>query len=143
MTVHEYERLVPRDEDLPEKVSVALDPNVAGTRILEVTTGRAHGVTETSVSYLRDEALHQVVYDETTGKVLGGNEPAVIEKVIAVSPESGQRRVREGGERFHQFKIKHDEQDDREYVHVHYVGDDGIFSHKLELDGSDKRKAAV
>ena len=71
MTVNEYAWLVPRYQDLPTKVRAALNPYIAGARILEVSTGRAHSLIETSFSYLRDEALHQVVYDKTTRKVCG------------------------------------------------------------------------
>lgn len=139
----EIEHIIPSYDQLSAEARAAFDPHLEGAQISQIVQAEAHGVVEMTVVYLRGTEIYEIIYDETSGKLLGGNEPAVIEKVIAILPESGQRRVREGGERFHQFKIKHDEHDDREYVHVHYMGDDGIFSRKLELDGRDKGKTAA
>ena len=139
----EIEHIIPGYEQLSAEARAAFDPHLGGAQISQIVQAKAHGVLETTVVYLRGTAIYEIIYDETTGKLLGGNEPAVIDRVIEILPESGQRHVCAGGERFHQFKIKHDEQDDREYVHVHYIGDDGIYSRKLELDGSDKRKTAA
>lgn len=141
MTMHDYEKIISDYADLPDAVRAVFDPFVAGAQILEITSGRAHGVVETGVSYLRDGTVNEIIYDETTRKILGGTEPAVIDAVIAALPASGKARVRQDGARIRKIKIKHDDMDDREYVHVHYLGDDGfITSLKLELDGSEKRK---
>lgn len=136
----EIERIIPSYNQVSDEAREAFDPHIAGAQISQIVQAEAHGVVEIAVTYLRGTDIYEIIYDETTGKLLGGTEPAVIKKVISVLPESGQRRVHEGGETFRKLKIKHDEQDDREYVHVHYVEGDRIISRKLELDGSDKRK---
>lgn len=142
MTETNFERVVATFSDLAEGSREALAPFLNEAEILEIVTAGAHGVVETSVSYLRSGKVHEIVYDETTRKILGGNEPAVIDQVVAVLPESGRQTVRDGG-RIHKIKIKHDDADDREYVHVHYIDDSGnIVNRKLELDGSRKREAA-
>ncbi len=139
MTIHEYEHLVEHYEELPDETRSALDPFLSGARIFEISTGRAHGVVETKINYLRDDKLHEIVYDETTRKILGGSEASVVDAVLAKLPESGRAAIRDAGERIRKIKIKHDDKDDREYVHVHYADSAGVLSAaKLECDGSPK-----
>ncbi len=141
MTTHDYEKIIASYADLPDDVRAVFDPFVSGAEVLEITSGRAHGVVETGVAYLRGGKAHEIIYDETTRKILGGTEPAVIDAVLAVLPASGKARIQQAGALIRKIKIKHDDMDDREYVHVHYLGDGGfITSMKLELDGADKQK---
>jgi hypothetical protein len=81
------------------------------------------------------------VWDATTKKLLGGSEKMVIEEVLKVLPDSGRDAIRKGGESIHHLKIKHDDHDDHEYVHVHFVDSQGgLTGMKIELDGTPKRK---
>ncbi|MCE8040067.1 MULTISPECIES: hypothetical protein [unclassified Halomonas] len=141
MTMAEQERVVNDFGSLPEETRQALSGFVEGAQILEIVTAHAHGVVETSVNYLRDGKVYDVIYDETTRKLLGGSEPAVFDRVIEVLPESGRAAVKvEAPQRIRKIKIKHDDKDHREYVHLHTIDQNGnISSRKLELDGRNKQ----
>lgn len=143
MTKAEHERVVKDFSALPQDTQKALGKFVEGVQVLEIVTAHAHGVVETSISYLRDGKVADVIYDETTGKLLGGSEPAVFDDVIAVLPEAGRKAVAEktiSPWRIRKIKIKHDDKDDHEYVHLHLIDSEGnISSSKMELDGSSKR----
>jgi len=139
MSDHDYERIVPDFNHLNAAAKDALAGYVEGAQILEIVTARAHGVIETGITYLRDARVHDVVYDETTGKILGGTEESVIQQVLSVLPESGRQEVLSGNRKIRKIKIKHDDKDDREYIHVHFIDASGnITSPKLELDGRPK-----
>ncbi|KGK41655.1 hypothetical protein LH51_13280 [Nitrincola sp. A-D6] len=143
LTKTEHERVINDFNTLAKDTQQVLREFIEGAQVLEIVTAEAHGVTETSISYLRGDKVADVIYDETTGKLLGGSEPAVFEKVIAVLPESGRQAVAEKTKapaKIRKIKIKHDEKDDREYVHLHTIDPEGnINSFKMELDGSSKR----
>ncbi|MCL7930354.1 hypothetical protein [Halomonas llamarensis] len=139
----EIERIISAYEQLSAETRAAFDPHVTGAQISRIIQADAHGVVEIAVTYLRGTDIYEIIYDETTGKLLGGNEPAVIEHVIGLLPESGQLAIHKGGETVRKLKIKHDESDDREYIHVHYGNDGQTTSLKLELDGSHKHKKAA
>ncbi|MEX2493501.1 MAG: hypothetical protein WD425_17250 [Nitrospirales bacterium] len=137
----ETKRSVPKYDQVSAEARKALDPYVSGAQIIDIQIKEAHGVVATTVIYVRQGKIHEIAYNESTHKIAAGDEPAVIEKVISVLPESAQRIVREGGQTLYKIKVKHDEKDDHEYIHVHYLADDGeILNRKLELDGSDKNQ---
>jgi len=140
MTMAEYEYVVKDFDSLSEDARQALAEFVDGAQIIEIVTSHAHGVVETSVSYLRDGKVYDVIYDETTRKLLGGSDPAVFDRVIAVLPESGRAAVQVlPPEKIRKIKIKHDDKDNREYVHLHTIDPEGnISNRKLELDGRSK-----
>ncbi|KGK41658.1 hypothetical protein LH51_13295 [Nitrincola sp. A-D6] len=127
---------------LSEAARDALGEFIEAVEVLEIVTAHNHGMTETSISYLRDGKVYEVLYDETTGKLLGGSEPAVFEKVIAVLPESGRQAVADRiktSQQIRKIQIKHDDKDDREYLHLHTIDpENNISDVKLELDGSCK-----
>lgn len=141
MTIAEQERVVNHFSDLNEDTQAILSPLVEGAQILEIVTAHAHGVVETSINYLRDGKAYDVIYDETTQKLLGGSEPKIFDQVIGVLPESGRVAVSvEAPWRIRKIKIKHDDKDHREYVHLHTIDADGnIRGQKFELDGRPKR----
>ena len=135
----ETERYISDYQEIAGEARNAFEPHIKGAQISTIATKAAHGVVETTVTYLRGSEVHEIIYDQTTGKLLCGSEPASIDQVIAVLPDAAQRAVRESGPTISHIKVKHDDKDHREYVHVHYRADDGeIISRKLELDGSDK-----
>lgn len=139
----EHERVINDFNLLATDTQQVLREFIEGAQVLEIVSADAHGVTEVSTNYLRGDKVFDVIYDETTRKLLGGSDPAVFEKVIAVLPESGRQAVAEktqSPQRIRKIKIKHDDKDHREYVHLHTIDSDGnINSFKMELDGSKKR----
>ena len=141
MTQKETKRLVPSYWDLSLEAQQATARFLVGAKLGEIVEANAHGVTEIEVGYFRHGKAHQLVWDATTKKLLGGSEKMVIEEVLKVLPDSGRDTIRKGGEAIHHLKIKHDDHDDHEYVHVHFVdGQGGLTGVKVELDGTPKRK---
>lgn len=141
MTMAEQERVINDFSLLSEDTRQALGKFVEGADLLEIITAHAHGVVETSVSYLRNGKVYDVIYDETTRKLLGGSEPAVFDHVMNVLPETGRAAIQlEAPWHIRKIKIKHDDKDHREYVHLHVIDPDGnIRSRKIELDGRAKQ----
>jgi len=141
MTQKETKRLVPSYWDLSLEAQQATARFLVGAKLGEIVEANAHGVTEIEVGYFRHGKAHQLVWDATTKKLLGGSEKMVIEEVLKVLPDSGRDTIRKGGESIHHLKIKHDDHDDHEYVHVHFVDSQGgLTGVKVELDGTPKRK---
>ena len=82
-----------------------------------------------------------MVYDATTQKLLGGNEPVVIQEVVKALPAPGREALGKGGSQIRKLKIKHDDKDDHEYIHVEYLDKTGLITnYKLEMDGRVKVK---
>lgn len=139
MTQKETKRLVASFWDLPLDTQQAIARFLVGAELGEIVEANAHGVTEIEVGYFRLGKAHQLVWDATTKKLLGGNEKIVIEEVMKHLPDGGKKAVQQGGEAVHHLKIKHDDRDDHEYMHVHFVdGQGSLTGAKLELDGSPK-----
>lgn len=139
MTQRETKRIVASFWDLPLEAQQATARFLVGAKLGEIVEANAHGVTEIEVGYFRHGKAHQLVWDATTKKLLGGSEKIVIEEVLRILPESGRETIRKGGEAIHNLKIKHDDHDDHEYMHVHFVdGQGGLTGFKVELDGSPK-----
>ncbi len=142
MTKHESKRLIASFLDLSIDTQQGVSRFLVGAKLGEIVEAKAHGVTEIEISYFKHGLAHRLVWDDTTRKLLGATEPLVIDAVIANLSPAGQLAVREGGETIRNLKIKHKDTDDREYLHVHYVNDEGYLSQqKLELDGRPKEAA--
>lgn len=142
MTQKETKRLVPSYWELPVDAQHATARFLVGAKLGEIVEANAHGVTEIEIGYFRHGKAHQLVWDATTRKILGGSEKMVIEEVLKHLPDSGLKAVQQGGEAIHHLKIKHDDHDDHEYMHVHFVDAKGnLTGVKLELDGAAKRSA--
>lgn len=140
MTQKETKRIVQSFWDLSLEAQQATARFLVGAKLGEIVEANAHQVTEIEVGYFRHGKAHQLVWDATTKKLLGGSEKVVIEEVLKHLPETGKQVIQQGGEAIHHLKIKHDDRDDHEYVHVHFVDEQGnLTSAKLELDGSPKR----
>jgi len=140
MTQKETKRIVPTFWDLSLEAQQAIARFLVGAKLGEIIEANAHPVTEIEVGYFRHGKAHQLVWDATTKKLLGGSEMVVIEEVLKHLPENGRKAIQQGGEAIHHLKIKHDDSDDHEYVHVHFVDGQGeLTGAKLELDGSLKR----
>lgn len=141
MTQMETKRLVPSYWDLSIEAQQATARYLVGSKLGEIVEANAHGVTEIEIGYFREGKAHQLVWDATTKKILGGSEQIVIDEVLKVIPESGRAAIAEGGESIHHLKIKHDDHDDHEYVHVHFVDSKGVLTGmKMELDGSPRHR---
>lgn len=140
MTQRETKRIVASFWDLPLEAQQATARFLVGAKLGEIVEANAHGVTEIEIGYFRHGKALQLVWDATTRKMLGGNEMIVIEEVLGHLPESGKAALQKDGNALHYLKIKHDDHDDHEYMHVHFVdGEGGLTGFKLELDGSPKR----
>jgi len=141
MSDMETKTLVPSFGDLPVAVQNSIARFLVGCKLGEIVDVHAHGVNEIEVQYFRHGSVHRLVWDRTTHKMLGGTETAVVQHVISQLPDSAQAAVKAGGETLRHLKIKHSDQDNREYLHVHYVDSARrLTSAKLELDGAPYRK---
>jgi hypothetical protein len=132
-----HEQIVGRFEDLPLATQTATARFLIGAKISEIHTVHAHGQVETVVTYLRHAKVHQLVYSETAGRLIGASEGPGVEEVLAVMSEAGREAVRAGGGRVRKVKVKRNDLDGAEYVQAHYVDDEGVLSNaKFALDGS-------
>jgi len=139
MTQRETKRIVASFWDLHLEAQQATARFLVGAKLGEIVEANAHGVTEIEIGYFRHGKALQLVWDATTKKLLGGNEKIVIDQVLSHLPESGKLALQMEGKTIHNLKIKHDDHDDHEYMHVHFVdGQGGLSGFKLELDGSPK-----
>ncbi|MDO9405499.1 MAG: hypothetical protein Q7T87_15800 [Polaromonas sp.] len=142
MTQKETKRIVPSYWDLSLEAQQATARFLVGAKLGEIVEANAHGVTEIEIGYFRHGKAHQLVWDATTRKLLGGSEKIVIEEVLKNLPEAGRKAVQAGDQSIHHLKIKHDDRDDHEYMHVHFLdGQGNLTGAKLELDGSVKGAA--
>lgn len=137
----ETKTLVPSFGELPVDVQNSVARFLVGCKLGEIVDAHAHGVNEIEVQYFRHGTVHRLIWDNTTHKMLGGTEPVVMQHVLSQLLPAAQQAVKGGGETLRNLKIKHSEQDDREYLHVHYVDScRRLTSIKLEMDGSAYRK---
>jgi hypothetical protein len=136
MTASERKRLINSYWDLPLEVQQATARFLVGSKLGDIVERVAHGVTEYDIGYHRGGRHFNLAYDASTGKLLGGNEPVLIQEVLKVLPAAGREAVAKGGATIREIKIKHDAKDDHEYVHVEYLDRTGLItSYKLEMDG--------
>ncbi|MFN3986738.1 MAG: hypothetical protein ACK4KV_14680 [Rhodocyclaceae bacterium] len=141
MTQKESKRIVKSFWDLPMDAQQATARFLVGAKLGEIVEANAHQVTEIEVGYFRHGKAHQLVWDATTKKLLGGTEKIVIDEVFGSLPEGGRKAIQERGSDIYNLKIKHDDRDDHEYLHVHFVDEHGNLSGvKMELDGSERVK---
>lgn len=137
----EQKTLVATFGDLPLDVQQSVARFLVGCKLGEIVDARAHGVNEIDIQYFRHGTVHRLIWDNTTHKMLGGTEPAVIQHVLQQLTPAAQQAVKAGGETLRNLKIKHGDQDDKEYLHVHYVDSARhLTSTKLAMDGSPYRK---
>ncbi len=142
---NEEVRNVDRFSDLPIEVQMPIARFLVDGKILEIEEAKAHKITEVKVTYERKHKLHELVWDATNKKLLGGTEPEVLKEVLANLPSAAQQAIqaRKGDQKIDKLKIKHSDKDDHEYVHVHFINDAGSKTDlKLELDGSPVAKKA-
>jgi len=136
MTMHDSKVLLNSFWDLPVDGQQAVARFLVGSKLGEIIIAKAHGVTEVEINYFRHGAVHKLIWDDTTKKILGGTEPVVINEVLSVLTPEARKIVVEGGHAIRHIKIKHADFDDREYLHVQYLGEDRhITGRKLEMDG--------
>jgi hypothetical protein len=141
MTASERKRLIANYWDLPLEVQQATARFLVGSKLGDIIESVAHGVTEFDIGYHRGGRHFNMVYDATTGKLLGGNEAIVIQEVVKALPAPAREAVGKGGATIRKLKIKHDDKDDREYIHVEYLDRTGLITnYKLEMDGRLKVK---
>ncbi|MBL1379498.1 hypothetical protein [Zobellella iuensis] len=137
MSAHEQKQLIASFWDLPIEAQQATARFLVGAKLGEIVEAHAHGVVEVEVEYFRHGKCHKLVWDASHGKLLGGTEQIVIDEVLTHLPASGRAAALAGGQRIRHIKVKHAKPDDREYLHVHYLSEQGAISNqKLELDGS-------
>ncbi len=142
MTQKESKRLVKSFWDLPMDAQQATARFLVGAKLGEIVEANAHQVTELEIGYFRHGKAHQLVWDATTKKLLGGTEKIVIDEVFRSLPESGRRAIEARDSEIYTLKIKHDDRDDHEYLHIHFVDSQGNLSGvKIELDGTERVKA--
>ena len=136
MTMHDSKVLLNSFWDLPVDGQQAVARFLVGSKLGEIIIAKAHGVTEVEINYFRHGAVHKLIWDDTTKKILGGTEPVVINEVLSVLTPEARKIVVDGGHAIRHIKIKHADFDDREYLHVQYLGEDRhITGRKLEMDG--------
>lgn len=131
--------VVQKFSDLPVEVQVPVARFLVGGKIVEIEEAKAHKVVEVKISYLRENRLHELVWDATNQKMLGGTESEVIQEVLGGIPQKALEAVEnaKGHNQVKRIKIKHADADDHEYVHVHFVDGSGMKTDvKLEMDGS-------
>ncbi|MEX2493503.1 MAG: hypothetical protein WD425_17260 [Nitrospirales bacterium] len=137
-------RVIASFTDLPREVQNAVSRFLANVDILEIEEAHAHKVTEFKVAYLRDKRLHELVWDATTNKLLGGSDPEVLKEVLAHLPQPARQAVldRQGKDVISKLKIKHADFDDHEYIHVHFLNTDNgrKTDAKIEMNGSPVSK---
>jgi len=137
----ETKTLVPSFGELPLEVQNSVARFLVGCKLGEIVDAHAHGVNEIEVQYFRHGTVHRLIWDHTTHKMLGGTEQAVMLHVLGQLPAAAQQAVKASGQTLRNLKIKHCDQDDREYLHAHYVdAARRLTSTKLELDGAPYRK---
>lgn len=143
MSQNESKRLIKDFFELAEDVQNAVARYLVGRKILEIVEARAHGVTEIEIQYQHKGQVMRLVWDATTNKLLAGSEPRVIDAVLRNLPESTRALLVQSELPIRDLKIKHSDNDDREYLHVHYMDESGVFSQaKLEMDGTPYQKTA-
>ncbi len=138
-------RTVEKFSDLPLDVQMPIARFLVNAKIFEIEEAKAHKVTEIKVAYERKHKLHELIWDATNKKFLGGSEPEVLKEVLAKLPPAAQQAIqdRKGQQRIDHLKIKHSDSDDHEYVHVHFINESGKKTDmKLEMDGSPVAKKA-
>ncbi|WP_374369352.1 hypothetical protein [Dongia sp.] len=136
MTASERKRLIGSYWDLPVEVQQATARFLVGSKLSDIIESAAHQVVEYDIGYHRNGKFYNLVFDGTNGKMLGGNEHVVIQEVLKALPAGGRDAVNKGGASIRKLKIKHDDQDDREYIHVEYLDKTGLITnYKLEMDG--------
>ncbi len=137
MTMHETKVLLNSFWDLSIEIQQAVARFLVGSKLGEIVVANAHGVTEVEITYFRHGAVYKLIWDDTTKKILGGTEPVVVNEVLSALTPDARRTVEAGGHSIRHIKIKHADFDDREYLHVQYLGADRhITGRKLEMDGS-------
>lgn len=142
---NEEVRTVDKFSDLPVEIQIPIARFLVDTKIFEIEEAKAHNITEVKIAYERKHKLHELVWDATNKKLLGGTEPEVFKEVLAKLPATAQQAIQErkGQQKIDKLKIKHSDADDHEYVHVHFINDSGKKTDiKLELDGSPVAKKA-
>jgi predicted LPLAT superfamily acyltransferase len=136
MTMHESKVLLNSFWELSVDIQQAVARFLVGSKLGEIIVAKAHGVTEVEINYFRHGAVYKLIWDDTTKKILGGTEAIVINEVLSVLTPEARKIVVEGGHAIRHIKIKHADFDDREYLHVQYLGEDRhITGRKLEMDG--------
>ncbi|UJW75352.1 hypothetical protein [Rhizobium sp. SL42] len=137
MTMHESKVLLNSFWDLSVDVQQAVARFLVGSKLGEIIVAKAHGVTEVEINYFRHGAVYKLIWDDTTGKLLGGPKAVVINDVLSRLTPEARKIVEAGGHSISNLKIKHADFDDREYLHVQYLGEDRqITGRKLEMDGT-------
>lgn len=140
MTQKETKRIVASYWDLSLETQQATARFLVGAKLGEIVEANAHGVTEIEIGYFRHGKSLQLVWDMSTKKLLGGSEKIVVDEVIANLPQSGKDALKKSGQSIYNLKIKHDDRDDHEYMHVHFIdSQNNLTGVKLELDGSPKQ----
>lgn len=142
---NEEVRNVERFSDLPLDIQVPIARFLVDAKIFEIEEAKAHKITEIKVAYERKHKLHELIWDATNKKFLGGTEPEVLKEVLAKLPTSAQQTIQDlkGQQKIDHLKIKHSDADDHEYVHVHFINESGRKTDiKLEMDGSPIAKKA-
>lgn len=139
MTMQETKTLIDSFGALPVDVQHSIGRFLVGAKLDEIVKADAHGVTEIEVNYIRHGAIQKLIWDDTTKKLLGGTEPVVIQEVLDRLSPGARQTIQSGGSIIKNLKIKHDDRDDHEYLHVHYVSAARqLSSAKFELDGSPR-----
>ena len=136
-------RSIDKFSDLPIDVQIPIARFLVDAKIFDIEEARAHKVTEIKVAYERKHRLHELVWDATNKKFLGGTEPEVLHEVLAKLPSTAQQAIQErkGQQKIENLKVKHSDADDHEYVHVHFINESGKKTDvKLEMDGSPVSK---
>lgn len=133
-----HERLVGRFDELPPAVQTATARFLIGAKISEIVDVHVHGRTETVITYLRHAKVHQLVYSQAGGCLIGASEAPSIDEVLAVMSDAGRDAVLAGGSRIRKVKVKVGS-DGTEYVQAHYADDEGVLSNvKFALDGTPR-----
>lgn len=141
MTASERKRLIGSFWDLPVEVQQATARFLVGSKLSDIVESTAHQVVEYDIGYHRNGKFFNLVFDATTAKLLGGNEQIVIQEVVKNLPAGGRDAVNKGGATIRKIKIKHDDKDDHEYIHVEYLDKTGLITnYKLELDGRVRQR---
>lgn len=136
-------RNVDKFSELPLEVQVPIARFLIDAKLFDIEEAIAHKVTEVKIAYERKHKLHELIWDATNKKFLGGSEPEVLKEVLAKLPPTAQQAIqdRKGQQRIDHLKIKHSDADDHEYVHVHFISESGKKTDiKLEMDGSPVSK---
>lgn len=86
-------RRVPRFSDLPIEIQMPIARFLVDGKILEIEEAKAHGITEVKIAYERPHRLHELIWDATHKKLLGGTEATVVTEVLGRLPSPLQQTI--------------------------------------------------